>query len=34
MKKKIIDLGKLLMLIDKRTNKNKNFAANKQQIIE
>ena len=34
MKKTIVDLGKLLMLSDKRTNKNKNFAANKQQIIE
>ena len=34
MKKAIIDLGKLLMLSDKRTNKNKNFAANKQLIIE
>ena len=34
MKKTIIDLGKLLMLSDKRTNKSKNFEANKQQIIE
>ena len=34
MKKSIMDLGKLLMLSDKRTNKNKNFAANKQLIIE
>ena len=34
MKKAIIDLGKLLMLSDKRTNKNKNFAANKQLVIE
>lgn len=34
MKKTIIDLGKLLILSDKRTNKNKNFAANKQLIIE
>ena len=34
IKKSIMDLGKLLMLSDKRTNKNKNFAANKQLIIE
>ena len=34
MKKSIIDLGKLLMLSDKRTNKNKNFAANKYLLIE
>ena len=34
MKKTIIDLGKLLMLSDKRTNKNKDFATNKQLIIE
>ena len=34
MKKTIIDLGKLLMLSDKRTNRSKNFAANKQLIIE
>ena len=34
MKKTIVDLGKLLMLSDKRTNRNKNFAANKQLIIE
>ena len=34
MKKTIIDLGKLLILSDKRTNKNKNFAANKHLIIE
>jgi hypothetical protein len=33
-KKSIMDLGKLLMLSDRRTNKNKNFAANKQLIIE
>ena len=34
MKKTIIDLGKLLMLSDKRTKTNKNLAANKQIIIE
>ena len=34
MKKTIIDLGKLLMLSDKRSKTNKNFAANKQIIIE
>ena len=34
MKKTIIDLGKLLMLSDKRTKANKNLAANKQLIIE
>ena len=34
MKKTIIDLGKLLMLSDKRSKINKNFAVNKQSIIE
>ena len=34
IKKNIIDLGKLLILSNKKSKINKNFAVNKQSIIE